>query len=236
MKDAFLHYRMDNEASSINSSKKVYCLCDEYAEIDRFLSQRQDLFNPFQYVVQHLKFTGYRWNYHRIASQYQQGFLEHVMQEFAVSDRAGYLLQQFWPQEDWMILQDMLQYPAVVSYRAEKKRQQQEMYRSAFADRVRTAGHVYIYGAGRVATEVIFTLKKIGIVPDMIFVSEGNGNPESMYGIPVYAFPGSEAEQKDGVLLLAVREKDQYEILNRVRKSGMENVILMTRELREALR
>ena len=157
------------------------------------------------------------------------------MQEFAVSDRAGYLLKQFWPQEDWNLLQDMLQYPAVVSYRAEKKRQQREMYRSAFAHRVRTAGHVYIYGAGRVATEVIFALQKIGIVPDMIFVSEGNGNPESMHGIPVYVFSGNEAKRKDGVLLLAVREKDQYEILSKVRRSGVENVILMTQELREAL-
>ena len=37
IRDAFLHYRQDNENSSVNSPGKVFCVCDEYEEMQRFL-------------------------------------------------------------------------------------------------------------------------------------------------------------------------------------------------------
>lgn len=36
--DGFLHYRQDNENSSVNNAdKKAYCVCDEYKEIEKFI-------------------------------------------------------------------------------------------------------------------------------------------------------------------------------------------------------
>ena len=42
IQDEILHYRQDNESSSINSPSKVYCVCDEYAEMDRFLASHPE--------------------------------------------------------------------------------------------------------------------------------------------------------------------------------------------------
>ena len=36
---AYLYYRQDNMNSSVKSKTKVYCVCDEYDEIDRFLEE-----------------------------------------------------------------------------------------------------------------------------------------------------------------------------------------------------
>ena len=36
IQEAFLHYRQDNENSSVNSPGKVFCVCDEYKEMQRF--------------------------------------------------------------------------------------------------------------------------------------------------------------------------------------------------------
>ena len=41
MEECFLHYRQDNEASSVNNPGKVYCICDEYEEIERFLKKQK---------------------------------------------------------------------------------------------------------------------------------------------------------------------------------------------------
>lgn len=41
--DAYLHYRQDNANSSINSmDKKIYCIFDEYEEIERFINKNLD--------------------------------------------------------------------------------------------------------------------------------------------------------------------------------------------------
>lgn len=37
-----LRYREDNEASSVNSPGKVYCVCDEYAEMQSWLDARPE--------------------------------------------------------------------------------------------------------------------------------------------------------------------------------------------------
>lgn len=37
LQEAYLHYRQDNENSSVNSPKKVFCVCDEYEEMHKFL-------------------------------------------------------------------------------------------------------------------------------------------------------------------------------------------------------
>ena len=39
---AILHYRQDNEKSSVNSAAKVFCVCDEYASMQKFVEGLSD--------------------------------------------------------------------------------------------------------------------------------------------------------------------------------------------------
>ena len=73
---AFLHYRQDNENSSVNSKGKVYCTCDEHAEIKRFLNEdRPDLKAVFDPVRVRVKFQNYRWNFDRLEGEKKLEFL-----------------------------------------------------------------------------------------------------------------------------------------------------------------
>lgn len=64
---AFLHYRQDNEGSSVNSKGKVYCVCDEHDEIKRFLEQDCPELAPALHPIRaYTKFLNYRWNYERL--------------------------------------------------------------------------------------------------------------------------------------------------------------------------
>ncbi len=74
---AFLHYRQDNEQSSVNSQGKVYCVCDEHAEIQRFLDEERPEFRQeLDPVRAYVKFLNYAWNYERLAVEFKQEFLD----------------------------------------------------------------------------------------------------------------------------------------------------------------
>lgn len=78
--EAYLHYRRDNENSSVNSSEKVFCICDEYAEIERFIVDRGK--KQFDGVKNAIKFNQYRWNYRRLDDKYKYDFLMRIVTEF----------------------------------------------------------------------------------------------------------------------------------------------------------
>ena len=102
---AFLHYRQDNENSSVNSKGKVYCVCDEHAEIARFLDEvRPDLKQALGPVRAHTKFLNYRCNYDRLGDQLKGEFLDRfrdeMRQEIASGEIAsGYLDGSIWDDE-----------------------------------------------------------------------------------------------------------------------------------------
>lgn len=79
--DAFLHYRQDNEASSVNSPGKVYCVVDEYAEMQRFIDEKPEERAWLQGVLIAMKFDSYIWNYERLSEQYKVEFLDKASQE-----------------------------------------------------------------------------------------------------------------------------------------------------------
>ena len=46
-KDAFLHYRRDNEGSSVNSAGKINCIRDEMKYFERFMNKRPEYKEEF---------------------------------------------------------------------------------------------------------------------------------------------------------------------------------------------
>ena len=67
LEDAFLHYRVDNENSSINSTNKTLCVCNEWQEIKKFVNTDKDLKNKVcQHTIPCVQLGNYRWNYNRI--------------------------------------------------------------------------------------------------------------------------------------------------------------------------
>ena len=62
---AFVHYRIDNENSSIASREKVFRVCDEYREIKRFLTGK-NIYEEYLPIIPKIQFSTYMWNYRRI--------------------------------------------------------------------------------------------------------------------------------------------------------------------------
>ena len=89
--EAYLHYRQDNSQSSIHSTDKVFCICDEYDEVQRWLQARPALCEAGMKAVVRAKFGGYTWNFHRLhgSDAAQAAFLQRFYADFAAHEAKG---------------------------------------------------------------------------------------------------------------------------------------------------
>lgn len=86
----FVHYRQDNEASSINNPGKVNTICLEYAEIRRWLREdRPDLHDSLSPVATKMMCDAYTWNAGRVADEYRLAFVKRFGAEYAEAKAAG---------------------------------------------------------------------------------------------------------------------------------------------------
>ena len=81
--DPILHYRQDNEKSSVNSAAKVYCVCDEYASMASFVNDRLDGDPRLMGILESMKFDSYMWNYDRLSGDLRGDFIVRASSEFA---------------------------------------------------------------------------------------------------------------------------------------------------------
>lgn len=104
--EGILHYRQDNEASSVNSPTKVYCVCDEYAEMERFLDAHPEkaYLKP---VEEKMKYDSYMWNYDRLAEPLRREFIVRFAEEFKKDTESGVVdlsLFEPWKQADLALM------------------------------------------------------------------------------------------------------------------------------------
>lgn len=105
---AFLHYRQDNEQSSVRSKNKTFCVCDEYVEIESFVRKinRSELLP----LVQRLKFVTYMWNFERLCWPQNFKFLLHMSSEFKIAKKKKILDKNLFG-SNFNFLQRIIRHP-----------------------------------------------------------------------------------------------------------------------------
>ncbi|EAI4352806.1 glycosyltransferase family 2 protein [Campylobacter jejuni] len=83
-KEGFYFYRQDNEHASVKSKDKIYCVCDEFEFLDKFLDKNLELKSRLQDVFYYFKFKIYLWNLKRIDDKYKLEFLYKFSQDFSL--------------------------------------------------------------------------------------------------------------------------------------------------------
>ena len=94
-----LDYRQDNEQSSVNSPGKMFCVCDEYAEMESFVRARggEDE-TELLGILQRMRLDSYLWNYDRLAPELRPSFAERAATDFrGALERGGVELSLFEP-------------------------------------------------------------------------------------------------------------------------------------------
>ena len=117
---ALVHYRQDNQASSVKAKDKAFAVVDEFHEVERFAGQHGDGQREAAHrenagwlpaVIAALKFQAYLWNYERLAEELQLDFLMQVSTELAADDAAGRLDRQLLEPRYALDLESILRSP-----------------------------------------------------------------------------------------------------------------------------
>lgn len=106
----FLHYRQDNEASSINNPGKTFCVGDEYEEIKRYLKEK-DLFEDLKAIYQVARWGGYRWNIQRLAIPLADEFIDYASTQLRQEEGAGDLSTRLCEPDQHRWIRDLLERP-----------------------------------------------------------------------------------------------------------------------------
>ena len=85
---AFLHYRQDNEASSVNNPGKVFCIADEFHEIEDFL-KKNDLYETLGSLMRIAKWASYSWNIERLKAELSKDFILKASEEYKLDLESG---------------------------------------------------------------------------------------------------------------------------------------------------
>lgn len=92
IKKAYVHYRLDNDTSSSHAEDgKVFCVCDEYGDVGRFVDENPQLGDDLRAVLCVVRFDSYTWNYWRLNERRRKEFLPRMVEELREEDRLGYV-------------------------------------------------------------------------------------------------------------------------------------------------
>lgn len=98
--EAFLHYRQDNENSSVKSKNKLFCICDEMQHIDQFLDNNPDVKQHVEQIRWVFAYGRYFWNYKRVSHELKTEFIERFAAEFRDAYSKNILSDEFYKHVD----------------------------------------------------------------------------------------------------------------------------------------
>lgn len=78
--DAYLHYRIDNDNSSVKSKGKIFAVVDEMTDMYKFAKNTKH-FDQLKPILFQRKYEIYMWNYGRLTSDAAREFISHVSKE-----------------------------------------------------------------------------------------------------------------------------------------------------------
>lgn len=236
LEDAFLHYRQDNPNSSVKSTGKTFLVCDEIKKIWDYLETKPKIKECLKYIVPEYQWNVYQWNITRLYEKDKFDFLERVYDEFKKLNDMNLLKREWWNNKkafDKMRritdeTKEECLYDNCVDAQIER------MYKNAFIHDIKSYSEIYLFGAGRVAKEVINLLKKCSVYPKSLVVSNPKDNPKEIMGYSVVGIGELKEETKaNSLFLIAVTAKAQYAIIRQLQNNGVKNIIAVTDELRK---
>lgn len=119
----FYCLRRDNPNSSIYNKQKVYCICEEYDFILKFLQQNPAIYEQvIPYYWKHL-FGAYKFTLNRIANEYKEEFIHKFAKTLEMAIENKELDKRTFCEGEWNEVQSILEGRY---YREIKKKQERE--------------------------------------------------------------------------------------------------------------
>lgn len=237
---AFYHYRRDNEQASVRGDGKLFCVREEYAEAERFLKKREDWETIYQYLIWKLRAGHYWWNaFGRwLSFSSSHRFVRYMAEAFSEAEKGGLLRRKFWQPSNWLWneFQNMIWDRRLFFYNHYAEQLRKDILLNGFLSQIPKERDIIIYGAGKVGQEVAVNLQKRNIRVKCFAVSEREGNEPTVLGLSVHPIDELRGQKESATVLVAVKQADQPEIVDRLFDEGFLHVVAMIPEARQAIR
>ncbi|MHA7967366.1 glycosyltransferase [Paenibacillus sp. CAU 1782] len=244
--EGLLYYRIDNLGSSINSVSKIFCVCDEHAEIERFLSELPDASNRMHEINVAVKYKNYRWNYERLSVPFQYAFLLKMEKELKFDQKRDLINEDFFSPLEISDLHAIIQDRDTFYVRTSKDSKDErlwinsnlslQMYRKIFFETIEGFSGNIIFGAGVIGQRVMqYLVDEKKSSRTLCFAVSSPESPLDIMGLPVKAIDTLASFKEDYVVLVAIKERDQYEVFQRLSYLGFKHIIPVDATLMRAL-
>ncbi|MGN0340394.1 MAG: glycosyltransferase [Lachnospira sp.] len=254
--DAYLHYRIDNMASSVNNPTKVFCICDELEYIRSFINRYESAKSyKLSLYASRLGYRILKENVDNLGSAFQYALFCRMIEYFKEYREKGYLEAPYeingctiWEENQIADINEILLNPnkyflshsksfednRVYNYVLNRKIYVREVLRDIISH-----NKIVIYGAGIIGKELLSYLISGGVDKSKIefAVSDKSNNPDSIDDIKVNSIEDiSRQMNSDAAVVIAVKEQMQYDICVKLDKLGITNVYSIDSEIREVIR
>ncbi len=103
IKSPVVYYRLDNECSSSNEDGKIFSICDEFRELERFILENN--LQGIGPVFAKVKYISYFWNVNRLTVPKKIEFLDGVHDELVLLKKKKWLEKRLWNDTEWNLIQ-----------------------------------------------------------------------------------------------------------------------------------
>lgn len=246
IREPLLHYRRGNPKSSSYAISKVFCFCDEYEEIERFLDAHLEWKKKLIVSAVTRKHRDYLMSFFMLASAYQYAFLLRMERELKRDMDLGYLQSNDFTSEQWNAIQMILKNREIFfkKYAKDFKDTRLEMcstlnkrmYEESFRMYLRKFERTIIFGAGILGEKIGEWISQgTGKKAFCFAVTSLENNPSELLGVPVREVKLLKEYAQNALLVLAIKERDQFEALEMVKRLGFQNIILLDMVLRRVI-
>lgn len=196
---AFIKYRQDNINSSVNSKDKIFCVNDEYNEIERTIKDNY----KFKSTLLVIKLNTYLWNYHRLSDNNKDIFLTKFRDEF-LKDKE-YINKKLFIKMRYKLL--LLLLDSVDSFKNELQKRKNKFLKLQIKKLITKIElvkneNLIIYGFNDVAKEILNSESlQISFIIDRNLISKEYNN------IPIYTFNDIKQLYKNEVFIITAVNK-----------------------------
>lgn len=246
LQDAFVHYRINTPSSSmarIHDPSKFFIIFDEFLTIKKFIMERKE--KEVVTIYERIKFVVYKMFYDQLDIQFQYAFYLRMLDEFKCEQTDGWLKEREWPEEEWKNLQRLLE-ESIQWFKETAKvykegrlnlfqKTNRKFYYDGFLQYLREQKAVFIYGSGKIGKKVCKHLMERNVAVDNFVVTSKKNNTEAVLGISVVSIDDLRSYAREFPVIVAVRERDQLEILEKLDSMCFQKIIPMDAMLFESL-
>lgn len=227
VKDGYLHYRIDNAASSIHSTGKIYSVIDEYDAIQRhFATHGVEEQKKLSELSADLLYLNFDSTERRIPLGWCPAFWAKGYPKLKAAQEQGVFHGDLGDSMEVWMMQRYLSH------------QEKKIFLEGVLSICRSSPSLYLFGAGRVASFLLSSFRRLGCNVAGLLVSRAEQNPDGIDGVPVYTLRVAPADREHDAVMIAVtpsKPEVQQKIFFALEDAGYRNVIVLTEELRQAL-